>query len=72
MAKSATELRSLAANCAAQARQAGPRRAAQLRECAQSFRRQARRLELLDHSRNVGRANVTPASYREHLRARRA
>lgn len=71
MAKSATQLRALAADCTTRARHAGPRRAAQLRESAQTLLRQARRLDLLDHSKTVVRANVTPASYREHLRAQR-
>lgn len=72
MATTATEFRALAADCRSRARAAGPNRAQQLRECAREFARAALRLELFNHSKQIGRTRVTTASFREHLRARRA
>jgi hypothetical protein len=72
MATTTEELRSLAASCLTRARTAGPNRAQQLRECARHFARAALRLELFEHGKQVGRARVTQASFREHLRTQRA
>jgi hypothetical protein len=67
---SSQDLRALAANCQARAEDAGPQRAAQLRDCVRAYRRQALESDLFEHGKQVGRANVTLASFREHLRAR--
>lgn len=72
MTLSADELRELAADCLEQARESGPRRAKQLRECARNFSRQALRTLLFEHSKEVGRSNVSLASFREHLRVARS
>lgn len=69
---SPTELRSLAADCVRRARLSNPSRAAQLRQCAKEFRRQAREQLLFEHCKALGRSNVTSATFREHLRAARA
>lgn len=73
METTATEFRELAADCRARARAAtNPTRDRQLRECARTFMRQALRLELFEHSKQVGRSQVTQGSFRKHLRAQRA
>jgi hypothetical protein len=66
--KSPAELRRMAAQCREQAREASPNRARQLRRSAGALMQQARRLELFQHAKEVGRSNVTLASFREHLR----
>jgi len=66
------ELRALAADCLSRARAAGPNREQQLRRCAKNFTHKALSLDLFEHSKQVGRANVTPGSFREYLRARHA
>jgi hypothetical protein len=72
MTTTASDLRAWAADCLTRARAAGPARAQQLRKCARDFTRTALRLELFEHGKQVGRANVTQASFREHLRAQHA
>ncbi len=69
MSKSAAELRAMARRSLDQARLGPPRRAAQKRQSAQQLLRQARAQELFEFSQKVGRANVTLAAFREHLRA---
>lgn len=71
MTKSAAELRRLAASSRDRVRRSGPAQARQLREAAAHAVRQALRAELYEHGRTVGRANVTLASFRAHLRAQR-
>ncbi|GAA3587223.1 hypothetical protein GCM10022222_84840 [Amycolatopsis ultiminotia] len=66
----AEDYRAQAAACRCQARNASPPRATQLRECAKTFLREARRLDLFEHSKQVGPANVTAASFRTYLRNR--
>jgi hypothetical protein len=61
-------LRDSARRCRAQARNASPARATQLRESARIFLQQARQLALFEHSKEIGRNNVTTASFREYLR----
>lgn len=68
MPKTAQELRDRAAACRTQARHSPPRRAQQLRAAAAGLMRQAVTTELYHHSRAVGRVNVSPSSFREHLR----
>lgn len=70
MDASSQDLRARAAQCRTRADDAGPHRAAQLRDCARTYRRQALEADLFEHGKQVGRANVTLASFREHLRAR--
>lgn len=72
MAKSARELRQMADTCLANARTAGPERARQLRQGARAFRAQALRQLLTEHSLQVGRANVTQASFRQFVRESRS
>ena len=72
MAATAAQLRVLAADCRAGARTASPNRARQLRACARTFVRMALQAALFEHSKQVGRANVTQTSYRAHLRATRS
>ncbi|WP_410659477.1 hypothetical protein [Amycolatopsis sp. lyj-112] len=61
----------MAASCRTKARAAGPVRAQELRDCARTFTQQALRLELFVHSKQIGQAHVTRASFRDHLRAQR-
>jgi hypothetical protein len=68
MTSTLRELRELAESCRVGARGASPARARQLRESARIFLRQARRLALFEHSKEIGRNNVTTASFREYLR----
>lgn len=69
---SPTELRSLAADCVRRARLANTSRGAQLRQCAKEFLRQAREQLLFEHCKDLGRPNVTSATFREYLRAARS
>ncbi|HET6285761.1 MAG TPA: hypothetical protein VFG15_03285 [Amycolatopsis sp.] len=66
------DYRAMAAECRAKAADAQGQRAVQLRDCARTFMRLALRQALADHSQQVGRRQVTAASFREHLRATRA
>ncbi len=68
----ATDYRAMAADCRSQARAAGASRARQLRECARTFMQLALRQQLFEYGKQVGRSQVTLASFREHLRAERA
>lgn len=72
MATSSQQLRALAAACIAQARDSNHSRAAQLRASARAFTRQALRLDLAEHSKHVGRANVTRGSFQAYLRTVRS
>ncbi|WP_329060504.1 hypothetical protein [Amycolatopsis sp. NBC_01480] len=71
MTSTPQELRERATSCRVRAQDASPARAQQLRECARIFLQQARRLALFEHSKEIGRMNVTTASFREYLRTQR-
>ncbi|MGW4591958.1 hypothetical protein ACWEKJ_31960 [Amycolatopsis thermoflava] len=68
MATTSDDLRVRAADCLRRARTADPVRAAQLRTCARNFTRRARALQLFEHGKHIGPANVTQASFRDYLR----
>jgi hypothetical protein len=72
MAATPRQLRDWADSCRVRARNASPARAQQLRDSARIFLHQARRLALFEHSKEIGPANVTPASFREYLRTIRS
>lgn len=68
MSPSSSALRLRAAACITQARASNTIRAAQLRATARTFTTQALRIDLAEHSRQVGHANVTQASFHAYLR----
>lgn len=69
MPKTSQQLRALARDATNRARQAPAAEASRLRAYARALHRRTLRAELFRHSKELGRANVTIASFREHLRA---
>lgn len=69
MPKTSQQLRALARDATSRARRAPAVEATRLRAYARALHRRALRAELFRHSKRIGRANVTSASFREHLRA---
>lgn len=74
MPKTSQQLRALACDATNRARQAPAAEASRLRVYARALHRRALhrralRAELFRHSKELGRASVTIASFREHLRA---